>query len=166
MKNKFFALIFASLIPLKSVLAHCPLCTMATGAALVTARWLGIDDALVGVLFGGFVIASSLWLNNVLIKKGLEFVQFQEESVVLLGIVSSLATLQLGNLFATNSVSLWGFNRLLIGTLIGSFASYLGHLIHLQLRSNNNEKNYIPYQGLVFILASTLIATIALRVML
>src|SRR3989344_3476610 len=53
-KNKLFFLLFA--IPLiiflsKNVMAHCPLCVVGAGAAGAAAMWLGVNKAVVALIF-------------------------------------------------------------------------------------------------------------------
>ena len=64
-KNKFalfgillFSSLFSTAIFSNAAMAHCPLCTLATGAAVATARWYGVDDLIVSTFIGGTIIST------------------------------------------------------------------------------------------------------------
>ena len=55
-------------LPIKAS-AFCPVCIVATGSLMGIFRWLGVDDAIVGLWLGGFILSVSMVFNNFLIKK-------------------------------------------------------------------------------------------------
>lgn len=147
----------ALLATLPSALAHCPLCTAATGAAVGVARIYGVDDAIMGVLIGSFLISSALWANNWLKRKGWVFFSGQGFSIVIASLVFTIIGFKTGNLLT--GALLWGMPRLLSGMLLGSGAALIGHGVHEYLRHLNAGKNYIPLQGMSLALASLLVCT-------
>jgi hypothetical protein len=60
------ALFFAAARPAAAV---CPVCTVAVGAGLGLAQWLGIDDVLSGVWIGGLIVSLAFWNDAWLVKK-------------------------------------------------------------------------------------------------
>ncbi len=162
--KKLISGIIASLAAIPVALAHCPLCTAAAGAAVVGARAYGVDDAIVGVLLGTLIVSSSLWFNNWLVKKkGREFIPFQSTSLIIAGLVITLASFAIGKLFADNAM-LFGLPRLMTGMLLGTFTTTLGHKIHLSLQASNDGKNHIKFQGLAFIIGAAVLTCAALVV--
>ncbi len=157
MKAKFLLWPFALLASIPSALAHCPLCTAATGAAVGVARFYGVDDAIMGVLIGGFVISSALWLNNVCKRRNWLFFHYQGSAVVLASLIFTIVGFKTGGLL-TGAVLL-GLPRLLTGMLLGTGASIAGHGVHTYLRHWNNGQNIIPLQGMSIMLASLLLMT-------
>src|SRR5574342_717637 len=147
----------AFLASLPAAMAHCPLCTAATGAAVGIARFYGVDDAIMGVLIGGFVVSSALWANNACRKRGWNFVYGQGTIIVLLSLVMTIVGFKTGGLLT--GAALFGLPRLLAGMLFGTGAVSVGHGIHEYLRLKNDGKNLIPLQGMSIMLASMLITT-------
>src|SRR5574342_1357477 len=155
--KKLLSIIIAGVAGIPSAMAHCPLCTAATGAAVGVARFYGVDDAIMGVLIGGFVFSSALWANNACRKRGWNFVYGQGTTIVLLSLVFTIIGFKTGGLL-TGAV-LFGLPRLLTGMLFGTVASLAGHGVHEYLRYTNNGKNIVPLQGMSIMLASMLITT-------
>lgn len=157
MRKSWLLALPAFLASLPAAMAHCPLCTMATGAAVGVARFYGVDDAIMGVLIGGFVVSSALWANNACKKRGWNFIYAQGSTIVLLSLVLTIIGFKTGGLL-TGAV-LFGIPRLLTGMLFGTVASLAGHGVHKYLRHTNDGSNLIPLQGMSIMLASMLVVT-------
>src|SRR3990167_9200674 len=59
------ALLVISLFTIVSsaaVMAHCPLCTAAVGAAAISAEMYGVDPSIVGIFIGAFGISTGIWI--------------------------------------------------------------------------------------------------------
>ncbi len=147
----------ATLASLPSALAHCPLCTAATGAAVGVARVYGVDDAIMGVLIGGFVVSSALWLNNFFKRRNWVLFPGQGIAIVIASLILTIFGFQKGGLLT--GALLWGAPRLLSGMLVGTSFAAAGEGAHAWLRSRNNGKNNLPLQGMIVLLASLLVAT-------
>jgi len=156
MKKQILAGI-AGLAGLPAALAHCPLCTAAAAGAVGVARFYGVDDAIMGVLIGGLIVSSALWLNNWMKKKGWTFMQMQGTSIVTLSLIITIISFKIGGLFT--GLMLWGMPRLLAGMLFGTGAVMIGESAHYFIRAQNNGRNLIALQGMNIMLASLLIAS-------
>lgn len=157
-------LILFSLIFVRPASAHCPLCTAATGAAVATARWFGVDDLIVGTFFGGFIISSSLWFNNIIKKKnkGEEFIAYQSWLIILFSLASTIfAYYALGLLNLTPPYVIFGIDKILLGTMIGSFITLFAFYFHEFLKKVNGNKNYIPFQAIILSLFILSLASIS-----
>ncbi|MBI4155335.1 hypothetical protein HY498_04585 [Candidatus Woesearchaeota archaeon] len=155
---KKFLLFFISLISIPSVYAHCPLCTAATGAAVAVARFYGINDAIVGLFIGAFAISTGLWISNILKKRKISF-SYHGLVLSILSLIITIVSLYFGRLFDAPG-SLLGMPTLLTGILIGSSASWLGHIGHSVLKNYNGEKNLVPLQGIITILLSLIVSVV------
>ncbi len=164
MKFYFLSFLFFFIFLIPTVLAHCPLCTAATGAAVAVTRWYGLDDSIVGVFVGGMVVATGLWVNNLLKKfnKGKQYLSFQSGIVLLISFILTIITLYFAKLLGpSNPFKIFGIDRILFGTLIGIAVSFLSFKFHDFLRILNRNKNYFPYQSiLVFILTLAISSSI------
>lgn len=151
--------IFASLAAIPSALAHCPVCTAATGAAVGVARVYGVDDAIMGVLIGGFLVSSALWVNNALKRRNWVMFPGQGIAIVIASLILTIVGFQKGGLLIGSL--LWGMPRLLSGMLVGTGVALAGEGVHASLRRSNNGKNHIALQGMIILLATLLVATAA-----
>ena len=140
-----------------AAMAHCPLCTAATGAAVGVARFYGVDDAIVGALIGGFVVSSALWANNACRRRNWVFMHWQGAALVIVSLLLTIIGFKAGGLFIGKL--LFGLPRLLSGMLVGTGGVTVGHFVHEYLRQTNNGRNVIPYQGLSIMLASLLLVS-------
>lgn len=154
----FMAFFFMNIV---SINAHCPLCTAATGAAVAATRWYGLDDSIVGVFVGSMIVATALWLNNLLKKRNgnREFLQFQPLILLFISFILTVVTLYYAKLVGpANQFKIFGIDRILFGVMIGVVASFMSFKVHDFIRAMNKNKNYFPYQG-ILILLLTLVAT-------
>jgi hypothetical protein len=126
----------------------CPVCVIAIGAGLGLSRWFGIDDLVSSVWIGAFLIAIISWTLSFMKKKGWSF---QDD-----GIVITLAYLALTfiPLYYAKIVGLplnqiWGLDKIIVGSIIGTIALYLGHWLHAYLKKLNNGKSFFDFQRVV-----------------
>ena len=151
------------LFAIQPVLAHCPLCVAATGAAVATSRWLGVDDIITGIFIGGMIISTSLWFNNILKKgnKSKEYIKFQSTLIFLVTLISVITGFHFLDIIGPkNYFKLFGLDKILIGTFTGIAVSILGLKFHDFLRKINNNKNYIPLQSIVILLLFLILASV------
>lgn len=151
MKRKlmFIALLFFSLIAfVPFVSAHCPLCTAAVGVGVAVTRFYGVDDMIVGLWIGAFIISTALWLNNAIKKK---FIPLQDHIVTILIFAATIVSFYIGGLF--NASSIFGIDKLLLGIIFGSILVYLGLFISNNVKQINKNKVIFPFQTIAFILA-------------
>ncbi len=153
---RLFSSFLAALIALPAVaMAHCPLCTAATGMAVAGARVYGIDDLFVGMFFGAFVVSGAFWTSN-LIKKRMkkEYLPYQDIVLTILFLTTTILTYYLGGLLGSNAadMKMLGVDKLFFGTLAGTFMTSAAFYAHDLLRFRNGGKNYLPFQSMVLAL--------------
>jgi len=134
----------------------CPVCVVAIGAGLGASRWLGIDDVVasiwIGALLTVLIVWTLLWMKN---KKW----SFPDDGVVitLLYIVLTYVPLYYVGIVGHPLNMIWGIDKILIGSIIGTTAFFAGHWMNLYMKSKNNGKAFFPYQkvaipfGVIFI---------------
>lgn len=128
--------------------AVCPVCVVAVGAGLGLSRWLGIDDIISGIWIGALLISVSLWTHDWIVKKGWGF----KYSVYVIGAAYYLLTFV--PLFTYEVLGhplnkIFGIDKLLFGTVIGTIFFIASVWLHEFLKSKNNGKSYFPYQKVV-----------------
>ncbi|MEM4282493.1 MAG: hypothetical protein QXU88_02605 [Candidatus Woesearchaeota archaeon] len=157
------AIIGASMVlaTVPSAFAHCPLCAVAAVGAVTTARFYGIHDSIFGVFIGALAVSIGLWTSNAMKKRGWN-IPFQSAILTLLSILLTTLTLHFAKLF-NSSGTLFGMPYLLAGVVIGSATTSGAFWLHHVVRRLNRGKNFMPLQGLAFMLTALLVTVLALR---
>jgi len=161
--QKLFAIIVISLftaIPLAH--AVCPVCTVAVGAGLGLAEWLGIDDSISGLWVGGLIVSLIIWTINWLNSRGIRF--RTRKILVTIGyyLIIILPLYWKGYIGKNLFNKLCGIDRLLFGIILGSFLFLAGVIIHNYLRKKNENKSYFRGQKIVLAILPLIIASIIL----
>jgi len=138
------ALFLAS--PVKAI---CPVCTVAVGAGMGLAQYLGIDDTITGVWIGGLIISLILWTLNWFKRKNINF--YCKRTLTFLAYYA----LVVGPLYWKEFVGhpfnkLWGVDKLILGIILGNILFFSGAALHFYLKRKNGDKVYFPFQKVVF----------------
>jgi len=128
--------------------AVCPVCTVAVAAGLGISRWIGIDDAVTGVWVGGLILSSGLWMAD-FIKKRSWKIPYPEILSTLLMALFVIPPLYWSHMIGLPGNILWGIDKVVLGSLIGTIIFLLGVCIDKWLRTTNNGKVYIYYQKVI-----------------
>ena len=151
-------LIFFLLIPVKTAMAVCPVCTVAIGAGVGLSRWLGIDDTISGLWVGGLLISSSLWFSNWLRQKNINL-KYQDLLSIIFFTVVGLLPLYFTNIFGHPYNIIWGMDKLLVGIVIGSLLFLLSLVIDKYLRSKNEGRVFVAFQKVILPVSLLLIGS-------
>ena len=157
--------------------AVCPVCTVAVGAGLGLAEWLGIDDSISGLWIGALIISMSIWTINWLNVKSLAL---RNPDVTSGGEKPSFGK-NIRDIFifliyyAIVILPLWwkgkighpynrfcGVDKLLFGIILGSVLFAIGVILHNYLYKRNESKSYFKGQKIVLAVAPIIIASIIL----
>ncbi len=164
-------ILIALFLALPFVSAHCPLCTGAAVAGIGAARYFGVDDSIVGLFIGAFIVSSGLWFNKWLLKKKIKF-KFQETLLVLVSFLLFVVPLYFAGVI-TNfemvrsmpehhsilGLGVLGIDRLFFGIIVGSifiwsvfkFSDYI---------KNKKGKTLWKYQGISFMFITLVILSL------
>src|SRR4030042_2518714 len=143
-----FSCILLSLLIAKSVYAVCPVCTVAVGAGLGLAEWLGIDDTISGLWIGGLAVSLIIWTIDWLNKKNIRFTG--RKLLVVVGYyLLPVAPLWWKGLIGHSLNTLCGIDKLLFGIILGSVLFAAGARFHLYLKKRNDNKSYFKGQKIV-----------------
>lgn len=160
--KKIFAVpAFLVLILPRITHAVCPVCTVAVGAGLGLAEWLGIDDSISGLWIGALVVSVSLWTINWLNKKEIRF-KGRKILVFLVYYLIVVGPLWLKGKIGHPLNKLCGIDKLLFGIILGSAIFSAAALLHLYLRKKNEGKSYFKGQKIALPLAFLLITSLIL----
>jgi hypothetical protein len=128
--------------------AFCPVCTVAAGAGVGLARWLGIDDTITGLWIGALLTSITFWTANWMSKKGWGF----RGLTLLLGIFYVFIVVVplfyigvMGHPWNT----LWGVDKLGLGMVVGAVFFYIAEKLYHSLKKKNNNHAHFPFEKVV-----------------
>lgn len=144
-----------------SVLAFCPLCVLATGALTGAFRWLGVDDLIIGLWLGGFLLSTSVMVGNYLRLKTKKLSNYSAAvAIALYGL--TIILFYYDGILSTPYNSIFGISRIVIGLIGGSLLLLATPYLNKILKRTNNGENFIPRQkmllGIFLLLFFSLVA--------
>lgn len=139
--STFFSFLFVVFTNAITVTAHCPLCSAAIGTGVAVAKFYGVDDAIVGIWVGAFIISTALWFDRILKTR------FPAQTPIILMVAFISTVLPFFFAGIVDSV----YDRIFFGLLIGSFLTYLGIFTSEQIKARRNETLF-PFQTIVIVL--------------
>ena len=149
MKKVFPFLVFLFLMAFPSpAWAVCPVCTVAVGAGVGVSRLIGIDDSVTGVWIGGLILSSGLWMADFIRKRKWKIPAPEFTSTFLMALFV-IPPLYWSKMIGLPNNSLWGVDKVLLGTIIGSLIFLSGVFIDKWLRTTNNGKVYVYFQKVI-----------------
>ncbi|HUC95206.1 MAG TPA: hypothetical protein VMR19_04380 [Candidatus Saccharimonadales bacterium] len=134
----------------------CPICTVTVIAGLGISRLLGIDDLITSLWIGAFILSFSFvtvdWL-----KKRKWFASFNSSSVkqfisptvIVLMYLLVLIPLKLNHSIGIALNRIWGIDKIILGTFIGSIIFLVGVWADKYQR-RKFKKIFFPFQKVVF----------------
>jgi hypothetical protein len=160
--KKILAITVATFLILpKITLAFCPVCTVAVGAGVGLAEWLGIDDLISGLWIGAFTVSMIIWTINWLDKKNIRFKG--RKILIFLGYyLIIILPLWWKGIMGHPFNKFCGVDKLLFGIISGSALFSAGLMTHSYLRQKNGGKSYFKGQKIVFAVAPLVIASLVL----
>ncbi len=171
MKNKSFLLIFLSSLFLiflsKSVMAHCPLCTIGAGALGAGAVWLGVSKVVVALFIGAFAMSMGMWFARIIKKK---YIPFQKTAIIVVIFLATLLPLMplfkaLGPLYLSfigDYGTTYVFNYSLATGFLGGLIVLLMPSISNFISKKRNNKTF-PFQGTLLTIILLIIVGIIIQ---
>jgi hypothetical protein len=128
----------------------CPVCTVTVIAGLGLSRLLGIDDTVISIWIGAFILSFSFitidWIEKRWPKLGIK--RFTIPTVVLMYFLV-LVPLKLNNSIGLPLNRLWGIDKIILGTIIGSLLFIFGAWADKKIRKIKG-KQLFQFQKVVF----------------
>lgn len=145
--------------------AICPLCVVAIGAGLGLSRWLGVDDVVSSIWIGALLVALILWTLVEMDKKKWRF----PLDTVIISLAYYLLTfvpLYYAGIVGHPLNKIFGIDKIVFGTAVGTVFFLLSHWLHLYLKKKNNGKSFFPYQKVVLPVTILLLTSLAFYLLL
>jgi len=135
----------------------CPLCVVATAVGLSVARYYGVDDSVTGLWLGALAVSTAMWINiivkNRMHKAKVKPIPFQNIIVFVAVVVATIVPFYYAGFFngmPNMSDTLFGVNRLVIGTVIGGFITLISPSVSNFIKRRRNA--VFPYQTILLTL--------------
>lgn len=142
------------------VLAFCPLCVVSTGTITGVFRWLGVDDTIIGLWLGGFVLSVIILFNNFLIKRGRRISLQLPIIAVSFYLLMILVLFWAGLIVPYNTI--FGINKIFAGMFFGSLALLCAPILDKALRRMNQGKIFISHQKVLITLSLLFLGSLIL----
>jgi hypothetical protein len=139
--------------------AQCPICTFAVIGGVGLARWLKIDDSVTGLWVGGLLVSTSLWTINWLKTKKWNFI-FDQYLIPILYYAMVIIPLYHYGIMGHPLNTLWGIDKLLLGTIIGSIFFWAAVLRYAEIKKKNNGRTQFPFQRVVLPVGTLLVLSL------
>ncbi len=156
----------------KISLAFCPVCTIAVGAGLGLAEWLGIDDSITGLWIGGLTVSLIVWTINWLNKKNIRFMFRKILVVIIYYFFIALALIPLwqkGSLGHPAHSFYKGpyifevaflLDKMIFSIILGSVLFLVGGKLYEIVKKKNGGKAHFPFEKIAFSLVPLIIFSI------
>lgn len=147
-----FALtLFFCFFAIKAALANpaCAVCTIAVGASLEIARRLGVDDSVVGVWAGGFLVLLGYWTINWFEKKGWNFPK--RDALIITLSVAMIGFMYLGKLKYDAQVVgfIFYLDPFLYSVIVGAVVFILSSNFYQWMKKKNGGHAHFPFEKVV-----------------
>jgi len=157
----FFVSLFSGFFWANLVRAVCPVCVVAIGAGLGLSRWLGVDDTISSTWIGGLMVAIILWTINWFKKKGWRFA-YRAVYITLAYYILVYVPLYYYGIVGYPANTIWGIDKIIFGTVVGSVAFLAGDWFSNYLKKKNNGKVLFYYQKVIIPLVILLLISLIL----
>lgn len=144
--NKLFLLLLTLMFCL-DVWAVCPVCTVVVGAGLESARLIGVDDLIIGIWAGGLTLSLVFWTFNFLKRKEIKKEYWYVLTLVAYYLFLFSVYLLPSMSFGVNT--LYGIDKFLLGTIVGTLGFYFGVRSYNFLKRKNNGHAYFMFQKVI-----------------
>lgn len=139
----------------------CPVCTVTVIAGLGISRFLGIDDLITSFWIGAFILSFSFITIDWIHKKWpyLPFTFYCLPTFVLMYLLVLIPLKWNGSIgIAWNK--LWGIDKIILGTFIGSIV-FLISVWADKFQRKRFKKIFFPFQKVIFPMVSLIIVSLA-----
>lgn len=138
----------------------CPVCTVTVVAGLSLSRLLGIDDAVTSLWIGAFILSFS-FITIDWIEKKWPKIKIKRFTVPVIALMYALVLIPL---YLNHSIGipgniLWGIDKIVLGTMVGSILFMLGALADKKVRKVRGSQLF-KFQKVVFPVLAIIIASV------
>jgi len=123
----------------------CAVCTVAVGASLEIARRMGVDDGVVGVWSGAFLVILGYWTLKWMDKKGWNFKW--RNFIVLVSSVAMILFIYISHLVYTpKAILIFWIDPFLFATICGALVLHYSSEFYQWMKRNNGGHAHFPFE--------------------
>lgn len=123
----------------------CAVCTIAVGASLEIARSLGVDDSVVGVWSGAFLVLIGFWTIKWFDKKGWNFKG--RDFWVLVFSVAMIGFMYISHLqYNPNVILIFYLDPFLFSTIVGALVMVYSSEFYQWMKAKNGGHAHFPFE--------------------
>jgi hypothetical protein len=150
--KKLFTLIFLPFLGVKTILAHCPLCTLGAAAAVGGAAYMGVNKVVLSLFVGAFAISMGMWFTRIIKKKYIPF----QKTIIILGsfFLTVIPILPLINAYFPLFVwfigdygKTYAINASIIGSFFGGLLVFISPTLSKKITKIRNK--HMNYQTII-----------------
>ena len=135
----------------------CAVCTVAVGASLEIARRLGVDDGVVGVWAGAFLILLGYWTLKWMDKKGWYFKG--RDFIILASSVVMILFMYISQLtYTPKAIFIFWLDPFLFATICGALVLHYSSEFYQWMKRKNGGHAHFPFEK-VFVPVASLVLT-------
>lgn len=145
----------------KAALANpaCAVCTVAVGASLEIARSLGVDDSVVGVWAGAFLVLLGYWTIKWFDKKNWNFKW--RNPIILITSVAMIGFMYISQMqYHAEVIGIFYLDPFLFSVLVGALVMILASDFYQWMKARNGGHAHFPFEKVVVPVAALLIASL------
>lgn len=161
--STFISGLILSLMFASQAQAMCPVCTVAVAGGIGFARWLKIDDTISGLWIGGLLASVSMWTINWLNGRKIKFIGRQPLVWIFWYAITLIPLaywpIQGITVIGHPANTLWGWDKVLLGTAIGTVLFAAGGLTYQYLKAKNNDHAHFPFEKIVLAVGPLIISS-------
>ncbi len=143
--------LLVSLFFVKSAMANpaCAVCTVAVGASLEIARSLGVDDSVVGVWAGAFLVLLGYWTIKWFDKKGWWVSKWRNPTILIVS-VAMIGFMYISELeYHSEVIGILYLDPFLFSTLAGAVVMILSSDFYQWMKAKNGGHAHFPFEKVV-----------------
>ncbi len=137
----------------------CAVCTVAVGASLEIARSLGVDDSVVGVWAGAFLVLLGYWTIKWFDKKNWNFKW--RNPIILITSVAMIGFMYISQMqYHAEVIGIFYLDPFLFSVLVGALVLIFSSDFYQWMKNRNGGHAHFPFEKVVVPVAALLIASI------
>jgi hypothetical protein len=126
----------------------CAVCTVAVGASLEIARRMGVDDGVVGVWAGAFLLLIGYWTLKWMDKKGWYFTG--RDFIVLTLSVLMILFMYISQLtYSPKAILIFWIDPFLFATIVGALVLHYSSEFYQWMKRHNGGHAHFPFEKVV-----------------
>lgn len=126
----------------------CAVCTVAVGASLEIARRLGVDDGVVGVWAGAFLLLLGYWMLKWMDKKGWHFAG--RDFIILVSSVLMILFMYVSQLtYMPKAILIFWIDPFLFATICGALVLHYSSEFYQWMKRKNGGHAHFPFEKVV-----------------